>query len=93
MTILPCLLWLEKKEHSLGDIELGRLITLLVSSGVIIGNYLKELFALPRPPSPPVWAGKKEYDYVLISKQTNKHLLRKYFFRDFLAITVLQVLV
>lgn len=35
--------------------ELGRMIGSLLTLGIFTGNLLKNLFCLPRPPSPPVW--------------------------------------
>jgi len=58
--LIPCFFWL-------GYPKLGRLFTLLLTTSVYIGNFVKEIFCLPRPPSPPVWQKKKEYDYGLPS--------------------------
>jgi len=47
MVILPLCFWT-------GDVELGAEFTLCLLLGTFMGNFAKNLFALPRPPSPPV---------------------------------------
>lgn len=47
MVILPLCFWT-------GDAALGADFTLCLLLGTILGNFAKNVFALPRPPSPPV---------------------------------------
>jgi len=53
------------------DPRFGLHLCLGLSSLIIIGQYLKNIFELPRPPSPPVWtpggAGNQLHDYGLPS--------------------------
>lgn len=51
--------WLEGE---IGDAKLGRLFTLHLTLNVYVGNFLKEMFDLPRPFSPPVKRFKHESD-------------------------------
>lgn len=69
-TMVPSLFWLGIPEFT----RLGRSMVLLLTLAVYIGNFLKELFALPRPPSPPVWRNKREHDYGLPSAHTMSSL-------------------
>ena len=48
LLLLPTMIWQ-------GAPELGRKITYMVTSSLVLGNTLKDIVALPRPPSPPVW--------------------------------------
>ncbi len=47
MVILPLCFWT-------GDVRLGAEFTLCLLIGTFLGNFAKNMFALPRPPSPPV---------------------------------------
>lgn len=48
LLLLPTMIWQ-------GAPKLGRRITYMVTSSLVLGNTLKDVVALPRPPSPPVW--------------------------------------
>ncbi len=48
LLLLPTMIWQ-------GAPKLARRLTYMVTSSLILGNTLKDLMALPRPPSPPVW--------------------------------------
>ncbi len=48
LLLLPTMIWQ-------GAPKLARQLTYMVTSSLILGNTLKDLVALPRPPSPPVW--------------------------------------
>jgi sphingosine-1-phosphate phosphatase 1 len=48
LLVLPTMIWQ-------GAPKLARQLTYMVTSSLILGNTLKDLVALPRPPSPPVW--------------------------------------
>jgi hypothetical protein len=48
LLLLPTMIWQ-------GAPKLGREITYMVCSSLILGNTMKDIAALPRPPSPPVW--------------------------------------
>ena len=48
LLLLPTMIWQ-------GAPKLGRQITYMVCSSLILGNTMKDIVALPRPPSPPVW--------------------------------------
>uniref|UniRef100_A0A7S2RAL0 Phosphatidic acid phosphatase type 2/haloperoxidase domain-containing protein n=1 Tax=Mucochytrium quahogii TaxID=96639 RepID=A0A7S2RAL0_9STRA len=48
LLLLPFLIW--NVDHIL-----GRRVTLIVCIGLVLGNTMKDVFGLPRPPSPPVW--------------------------------------
>ena len=37
------------------DYQLGRYLTLLVCGSLIVGNMMKDVFRLPRPPRDQVW--------------------------------------
>lgn len=47
MVLLPACFWI-------GDVQLGTDFALVVLLGTFLGNFAKNLFALPRPPNPPV---------------------------------------
>jgi hypothetical protein len=47
MVILPLCFWT-------GDVRLGAEFTLCLLIGTFLGNFAKNMFALPRPPAPPV---------------------------------------
>jgi len=70
MTLIPCFFWFGNPEM----MKLGRLFLLLLTTAVYVANFLKELLALPRPPSPPVWRNKTEHDYGLPSSHTASSL-------------------
>ena len=48
LLLLPTMIWQ-------GAPKLGRQITYMVTSSLVLGNTIKDIVALPRPPSPPVW--------------------------------------
>lgn len=48
LLMLPILIWNV-------DYALGRRLTLVVCIGLLLGNFVKDVFRLPRPKSPPVW--------------------------------------
>ena len=48
LLVLPTMLWQ-------GAPRIGRQTTYMVTSSLVLGNTMKDLVALPRPPSPPVW--------------------------------------
>ena len=48
LLVLPLLCW--NVDHAL-----ARRLMIVVCSGLLVGNFLKDIFRLPRPKSPPVW--------------------------------------
>ncbi|XP_049850846.1 probable sphingosine-1-phosphate phosphatase [Schistocerca gregaria] len=61
--LLPYLIWQV-------DPEFGSLYLLLLTLGTTLGNFLKNFFALPRPPPTALWVHKRLEDYGIPSTHT-----------------------
>lgn len=58
------------------DTTLGERLMILVPVGIYFSNFFKNLFQIPRPPSPPVWTGgtRAEKDFGFPSTHSVNHM-------------------